>query len=281
MTEPFLKWPGGKRWLVKKHSLIFPTEYQRYVEPFLGSGAVYFHLAPRRAILSDRNPDLINLYACIKRDAEFIQRRLEHLQKLHGAALYYKVRASVPLDPMERAIRLIYLNRTCFNGIYRVNLKGEFNVPMGSKTLVKYPPDYLRQVSRQLRNASVRHADFERTLADTRSGDFVFIDPPYTVAHNFNNFVKYNATLFSWRDQERLAVAVKSASRRGAAVMLSNADHRSVRGLYHGFGYKYQISRSSILAANSSHRRQTTELLITNFEIQQLRNCQKADGTVD
>lgn len=270
MIEPFLKWPGGKRWLVKQYADIFPVDYDRYFEPFLGAGAVFFHLTPRRAVLADGNGELINLYQRLKQDSHSIQVSLARLQKAHCSSLYYKIRDQRPTDPQDRAIRFLYLNRTCFNGIYRVNLRGDFNVPMGSKTTVEFPPDYLEQVARRLRGASVRYADFEETLADAQAGDFVFIDPPYTVMHNQNNFVKYNASLFSWADQIRLAGSIRAASRRGAMVMLSNADHPSVRDLYRGFGNHYQISRSSILSASASFRRRTTELLVTNFAIPRL-----------
>ena len=275
MIDPFLKWPGGKRWLVKKYGQIFPAEYERYLEPFLGAGAVFFHLIPRRAILSDKNPDLINLYQCLKRDPGTIEERLALLQPKHCSALYYRLRKREPSAPIDRAVRFLYLNRTCFNGIYRVNLNGEFNVPIGSKTLIGFPAGYLSDVGKRLRNATVRQADFEKTLADARSGDLVFIDPPYTVMHNNNNFVKYNSSLFSWADQIRLSLAIKRASARGASIMLSNANHPSVKALYRGFGNHYQITRSSVLSANASFRRHTTELLIANFTIPQLEPLPK------
>jgi DNA adenine methylase len=270
MIEPFLKWPGGKRWLVKKYGDIFPIGYKRYLEPFLGAGAVFFHLMPQAALLSDKNPDLVNLYMCLKRDADFIEKRLAQLQKMHCSAVYYRVRGREPKTPADRAVRFLYLNRTCFNGIYRVNFNGKFNVPMGSKTLVEFPIGYLRHIANQLRNASIKQGDFERTLAEARLGDFAFIDPPYTVMHNNNNFVKYNSSLFSWSDQIRLSLAIKAASGRGALIMLSNADHPSVRALYRGFGHHYQVTRSSVLSANASFRRHTTELLVANFAIPEL-----------
>lgn len=270
MVEPFLKWPGGKRWLVKQYSEIFPGKYERYLEPFLGAGAIFFHLAPRKAILADRNSDLINLYQCLRHDPRAIETALARLQKAHSSTLYYGMREEDPQDPVLRAIRFLYLNRTCFNGIYRVNFKGEFNVPMGSKTLIEFPLEYLQCVARRLRTASIRLADFEQTLREARAGDFAYIDPPYTVMHNQNNFVKYNASLFSWADQIRLAESIKAASKRGALIMLSNADHPSVRDLYRRFGNHYRVSRSSVLSADSAFRRKTTELLVTNFAIPKL-----------
>jgi len=266
MPDPFLKWPGGKRWLVHQYGSLFPQGYQRYLEPFLGGGAVFFHLMPRRAILSDTNSDLVNAYQCLKKHAYAINTRLSDLHKKHSKTLYYRIRATRPTDATERAVRFLYLNRTCFNGIYRVNLRGDFNVPIGTKDLVAYPKNYLEGIATCLRHASIRVTDFEETIDQAAAHDFVFVDPPYTVMHNNNNFLKYNANLFSWTDQLRLASAIKRAARRGAAIMISNADHRSVRELYGDFGNHYRINRASVLAADTFHRRQTTELLITSYD---------------
>jgi DNA adenine methylase len=147
-----------------------------------------------------------------------------------------------------------------------VNLQGEFNVPIGTKAQVEYPLPYLASVADSLCNAVLHACDFEKTIDKAGSGDFVFVDPPYTVMHNNNNFLKYNAPLFSWSDQVRLASAIKRADKRGALLMISNADHRSVRDLYSGFGKHYSVSRSSVLSADPEHRRKTTELLIINYE---------------
>jgi DNA adenine methylase len=267
MREPFLKWPGGKRWLVHQYASLFPLQYRRYLEPFLGGGAVFFHLAPQRAVLADTNSELINAYRCLKKHAQVIEKRLGGLQHKHGETLYYRVRASRPTDAIDQAVRFLYLNRTCFNGMYRVNLRGEFNVPIGTKDQVAYPDGYLQEIATSLRNTSIHVADFEQTIDKAQADDFVFVDPPYTVMHNNNNFVKYNAKLFSWTDQIRLVSAVKRAARRGAAVMISNADHQSVRELYRDFGSHHRVDRTSILAADLLHRRKTTELVITSYRV--------------
>ncbi len=269
MPDPFLKWPGGKRWLVNQYGSLFPSRYERYLEPFLGGGAVFFHLMPHRAILSDTNSDLVNAYQCLKKHAKAIDKRLKELHHRHSKTLYYRIRATRPTAAIEQAVRFLYLNRTCFNGIYRVNLRGDFNVPIGTKALVAYPNDYLQGISTCLRDASIRVADFEETIDQAAVHDFVFVDPPYTVMHNNNNFVKYNANLFSWTDQLRLASAVKRAALRGASIMISNADHRSVRALYGDFGNHYRVNRTSVLAADTLHRRRTTELVITSYDPEQ------------
>lgn len=267
MPEPFLKWPGGKRWLVQQHATLFPSSYRRYLEPFLGGGAVFFHLLPASAVLSDTNPELINAYESLQQFPVLIGRRLRSLQKQHSKELYYRIRATLPTTALERAVRFIYLNRTCFNGIYRVNRNGDFNVPMGSKNLVEYPEGYLQTISNCLSKASLHTADFENIINRADRDDFVFVDPPYTVMHNNNNFIKYNDRLFSWSDQLRLASALMRAASRGVKLMLSNADHHSIRELYREFGNHYRINRSSVLAAEASHRCQTTELLITTYPL--------------
>lgn len=267
MPEPFLKWPGGKRWLVQQHDTFFPSSYRRYLEPFLGGGSVFFHLLPARAVLSDTNAELINAYECLQQQPALIDRRLRSLQKQHSNQLYYRIRAMRPTNAIERAVRFIYLNRTCFNGIYRVNRNGDFNVPIGSKDLVEYPEGYLQTIADCLSKASPQVADFEETINRAGKGDFVFVDPPYTVMHNNNNFIKYNARLFSWSDQLRLASAIKRAATRGAEIMLSNADHHSIHELYRDFGNHHRIDRSSVLAAEALHRCKTTELLITTYAL--------------
>jgi len=265
MIDPFLKWAGGKRWLVRRFDTLFPKVFTRYIEPFLGSGSVFFHLNPGKAILADNNSELINAYRCVKATPLLIHRRLIQYQARHSAAFYYKIRKAAPPAALDRAVRFIYLNRTCFNGLYRVNLDGLFNVPVGSKTKVQFPTRYLSDIAMAMKHASIRVADFETSLAEAGAGDFAYIDPPYTVMHNNNNFIKYNASLFSWKDQIRLSVAVRRAARRGALIMVSNADHESVRELYGGFGTHHSVERSSRLAADAQHRERATELVVVNY----------------
>ena len=267
MIEPFLKWPGGKRWLTARHLNLFPRAYERYIEPFLGGAAIFFALSPERAYLSDANAELVNTYDRIKKDRLKVERGLTRYQKEHGWDFYYQIRAAQPTDPTARAIRFLYLNRTCFNGIYRVNKRGQFNVPIGTKSAVSFDEGYLETVEDSLRNVRIKTQDFAAALRQAQKGDFVFIDPPYTVMHNNNGFVKYNAQLFSWNDQSRLAAEIKDAGARGALIMMSNADHSSVRQLYENFGTHHILTRSSILAGDPGHRRSATELLVTNYPL--------------
>lgn len=265
MLEPFLKWAGGKRWLVQRYADFLPRRFNRYIEPFLGSGAIFFYLLPVRATLADSNAELVDTYRAIKKEPKKIHNRLKLFQELHCPDFYYRIRTTIPDDPIERAVRFIYLNRTCFNGLYRVNRQGIFNVPMGSKMVVEFAEGYLEGVSTALRGAVLCVSDFEATIDQATTGDFLYVDPPYTVMHNKNNFVKYNASLFSWDDQIRLASAIRRAASKGALIMLSNAHHKCVSVLYHEFGNHYPLERSSILASSSERRRKTTELLITNY----------------
>ena len=267
MIEPFLKWPGGKRWLAARHLNMFPKTYGNYIEPFLGGAAIFFALSPVDAYLSDANGELINAYNRIKRDWAKVEQRLARFHKKHDSDFYYEVRKKNPKDPIARAARFLYLNRTCFNGIYRVNKEGKFNVPIGSKDEVSFEEGYLERVAKALKNARIRKRDFAVAIGKAKEGDFVFIDPPYTVMHNNNGFVKYNAQLFSWKDQARLATAIKAAGKRGALIMMSNADHDSVRELYDDFGTHHSLTRASILAGDPGYRRNATELLVTNYPI--------------
>lgn len=265
-VKPFLKWAGGKRWLVKNYSHFFCSKSKRYIEPFLGGGSVFFHLHPSTALLSDKNEELINTYIAIRDEWEKVLVKLRQHQKEHSDDYYYQIRKSQPRSTSGKAARFIYLNRTCWNGLYRVNMKGKFNVPRGTKDSVLLPDDCFDQISNLLSKCEIVSEDFESILTEAGKGDFVFIDPPYTVKHNNNNFIKYNETIFSWADQQRLARAAHLANYRGATIVISNADHECIRELYKDFGSMTSISRNSVLAADSEKRRKTTELLITNLK---------------
>ncbi len=258
---PFLKWAGGKRWLTSSQRLPVPAKFNRYIEPFLGGGAVFFHLRPTNAIIADVNAELIDLYEAIKAHPNELQSRMDQHQALHSHEHYYATRSAVPTGALERAARTLYLNRTCWNGLYRVNLKGEFNVPIGGKTTVVFDGEDFGAISAALAGAEIRCADFESTIDLAKEGDFVFVDPPYTVQHNFNGFVKYNERIFSWADQQRLRDTVQRALARGAAVVVTNADHESVHKLYDGVCEYRSLSRASVLSADAAFRGQTTEAL--------------------
>jgi len=263
---PFLKWPGGKRWFVHSHGHLLPKTYGRYFEPFLGGGAVYFHLQPLQAVLGDINPEVIAAYQAVKEQWIGLKKSLAHHQRSHDEdeSYYYYVRQRSPTKLVPRASRMIYLNRTCFNGIYRVNKQGCFNVPRGSKDAVLLDTDNFKTMAALLAGADLRVSDFEDVINEAGEDDFIFADPPYTVRHNLNGFIKYNEVLFSWSDQERLASALKRAVWRGVKVIATNANHRSVRSLYDSWDFMtHSVSRFSQISADGSSRRQFEELVIT------------------
>lgn len=260
-VKPFIKWAGGKRWLVNSDNFKLPEFTGRYIEPFLGGGAVYFHVQPASAIISDVNSKLIETYIAIRDDWQKVQAELKLLQKLHQKDFYYLERERDHKLPHKRAAQFLYLNRTCWNGLYRENLKGQFNVPIGSKTQVLMPDDDFEGAARLLSKANISSCDFSETIAKAGDGDLVFLDPPYTTAHNNNGFVKYNQNIFSWEDQLRLHECTCAAIARGAKVVLTNAHHESILDLYNDLGEPEIVSRSSVISGSASARGSTTEVL--------------------
>jgi len=259
--EPFLKWAGGKRWLVSSPNNRKPEQFNRYIEPFLGSGAMYFSLRPRHAVLSDLNSDLIDLYTVIRDNPMEFRELIALHHSNHDKEYYYNIRKIVPSNKLERAARTLYLNRTCWNGLYRVNLKGDFNVPIGTKTAVLLENEDFCKFSDTLKSAEISCCDFEESINKAQDQDFLFVDPPYTVQHNMNGFVKYNEKIFSWNDQLRLRDALQRALNRGAYIVLTNADHASVRELYADLLAYRSVERSSVLAANRTKRGKVTEAM--------------------
>lgn len=259
---PFLKWAGGKRWLVGSHKDIFEIKFNNYIEPFLGSGSVFFHLLPKRAILSDKNSQLINTYMAIKLDWRAVFNELQLHSKKHCRDYYYEIRATTFDDIFRQAAQFIYLNRTCWNGLYRVNVKGQFNVPIGTKTNVILDTDNFEAIANTLQNAELHDEDFQSVIERAEPDDLVFLDPPYTVNHNNNGFIKYNKHIFSWEDQTRLHECIVNARDRGVKIILTNADHKSVRDLYESTFDIRSVPRASVLAGKSEYRGRVTELLV-------------------
>jgi DNA adenine methylase len=264
-VQPFLKWAGGKRWLISSHNNLLPHSYLRYFEPFLGSGAVFFSLRPENAMLADINKELIDCYIAIKNDWFKVEKFLQKHHAAHSHDYYYQLRAQRIEDLSEKAARFIYLNRTCWNGLYRVNRKGEFNVPKGTKNNVLLSSDNFQAISQLLKTVELKHVDFEVLIDKAQAGDFIFVDPPYTVKHNFNGFVKYNETMFHWDDQVRLSKCLIKAHKRGCLILATNAYHPSIIELYENHFELIRLSRSSVIAASSSKRGVFEELAIKNY----------------
>jgi DNA adenine methylase len=262
--QPLFRWPGGKRQLAPAILKHFPSSYSRYYEPFVGGGAVFFALRPRQATLSDNNPDLINCFIQLRDRPDQVREWLASTGKDEES--YYSVRANVPDDDVGKAARLIYLANLSFNGIYRVNLMGQFNVPYGRRPHLEIADEgRIQAISEALQGTQIIACDFEHALLDVSADDVVYLDPPYTVAHSHNGFLKYNARIFSWQDQERLAALARRLVSLGCHVVISNAAHPSITALYADFQIR-EITRHSIVSAKRNHRGPISELIITGAE---------------
>ena len=267
--RPFLKWPGGKRWLVSKYSSIFPTEYNVYFEPFLGGGSAFFFLRPENAVISDINEDLINVYQMMTKSPAALRELMMAHQAKHCASYYYQVRNILPEGKLSRAARFLYLNRTCFNGMYRVNRQGNFNVPIGTKTEFLEDIERFEDYAAILRCAHIYSRDFVEIIRKSDDGDLVFADPPYTISHNQNSFIKYNENLFSWKDQIRLLNALVRARDRGSLIIATNAFYQPLVQMYHDMGfYTQRLNRFSSISGSTDGRKTQEELLITSYPVE-------------
>jgi DNA adenine methylase len=259
---PLFRWPGGKRWLLPKLTGFLPDQYGRYFEPFFGAGALFFRLSPTSAVISDVNVDLMACYRAIRDSHLRVSALLRAMDRDRVA--YLEIRKSNPTDACERAARFVYLSTLAFNGIHRVNRLGQFNVPYGGRTYSELGfGQSLAKYSQALAHAEIRSGDFERSVDSAAAGDVVYLDPPYTVAHSNNGFLKYNARIFSWSDQVRLATLANDLDRRGCHVIVSNANHSSLLPLYSKFRMSV-VPRNSTMAATSGKRGRVEECLFTN-----------------
>lgn len=267
MAQPFLRWAGGKIWFARQSRQLFSAlDFDRYHEPFLGGGAFFFsQRGVERAYLSDKNEALIEAYCCIKDDPERVIEIMCGYQNTE--ADYYRVRNQTPVGAFERAARFVYLNQTSFNGIYRVNLNGVYNVPYGHRTKQFLDPDGLRSASVALRTCELRSCDFMETLGNIRSGDLVFLDPPYTVSHNKNGFIKYNQALFSLEDQYRLSAYIDAIKNIGAYYILTNAAHEKIVEIFDKGDARQELQRASLIGGKKAKRGSVKELLFTNLKV--------------
>ena len=263
--KPFLRWAGGKNWLVPYIHRIVPSQYNRYFEPFLGGGSVFFALTPKKATLSDANEELINLYRIMRDHPKQLREHLVFHNHNHNKEYYYQVRLSQPSSQIERAARLLYLNRTCFNGLYRVNKSGNFNVPIGNKNECLKEIDRFEMYSQVLHEIIIECCDFEHALDSVREKDLVFADPPYVTKHNSSSFSKYTDKLFSWDDQERLCRSLQSARDRGAFIVSTNCDVPAIIDLYMDNGFFCSQTEHICCISGSTNRNVSKELLITSF----------------
>lgn len=265
-AKPFIKWAGGKGQLLSQYETYFPKDFLNYMEPFLGGGAVYFHLAPDRAILSDINEELINTYHMVRDNVgELLLSLRTHKNEKE---YYYKIRALNPLNlsPVERASRFIYLNKTCYNGLYRVNRKGQFNVPFGRyKNPLICNKEGLCNASEALQRAELLVKDFDEiTLERAKSNDFIYFDPPYFPLSETSSFTSYASNGFGLEEQVKLANVFKELNKRGCFLMLSNSSVPIIRKLYQEFRI-IEVHASRAISCKGEGRGRITELLILNY----------------
>jgi len=268
----FLKWAGGKRRLLAQYQPFFPKtdSFGDYLEPFVGGGSVFFHvlgtLKPRRCHLFDGNHDLIETYQAIKDSPEGVITELTLLRGRHSEDHYYKVRAKVPATLVARAARIIYLNKTCYNGLYRVNSQGQFNVPIGRYVKVRiFDSENVRAVSAALKKASLECSDFRLVQKRANRNDFVYFDPPYDPVSNTANFTGYTSTNFARAEQGELAEIYRELDKRGCKLMLSNSDTPFVRELYKGFTLHPILARRNI-NRSADKRGPVGEVLVVNYK---------------
>lgn len=262
VLKPFMKWPGGKSWLLQQEPNLFNLSYNKYIEPFIGGGAVFFYLLPNSGIISDSNEELINTYLVMRDYPKELSEKIKIHSSLHNSEYYYYIRSIHPNDPIERAARMIYLNRTCFNGLYRVNQKGEFNVPIGTRNTCLKGIELFEKYSNTLSGIHIECNDFAPIIENASKGDLLFIDPPYLSSKKSEIFSKYNSRLFDWEDQKRLCKCLKDASNTGAKIIMTNAYDNNIKGLYTDFSIR-PIERRSSIAGKVSKRKNVMELLIT------------------
>lgn len=263
---PFVKWAGGKRRLLSQLAPFLPATYGTYIEPFLGGGALYLALEPRHAILADLNQELILCYQVVRDHLEALLIDLD--RHVYERDYYYRLRAMDPatLSPVGRASRFLYLNKCGYNGLYRVNADGRFNVPFGRYTRPPrlYQEAPMREISMLLRTARIQAAPYQETLELGRAGDFVYLDPPYHPLSPTAAFTAYTAGAFGDRDQRELADWYRLLDRRGCRLMLNNSDTPLIRQLYHDFHIE-ELQALRAINSDPLARGPITELLILNY----------------
>ncbi len=265
--RPFVKWAGGKRQIVNELIRRIPKNFKTYFEPFVGGGALLFELMPQKAVIGDTNEELINAYMVIRDDVENL---IEDLKThINDKSYYYHIRSINPehLDPVKRASRFIYLNRTCYNGLWRVNSKGEFNVPFGKYKNPKIcDEENLRAVSQYLNRADIEIlcADYRKILETAKKGDFIYLDPPYAPVSKTANFTSYTENRFSTKDQEELSEIFRELDRKGCFVMLSNSDTDFIKSLYKGYVLE-KVTANRHINCVASKRTNHVEVIIRNF----------------
>jgi DNA adenine methylase len=264
--KPFLKWAGGKTRLLAALRQSLPARFNRYFEPFVGGGAFFFDLSPKVAVLGDSNPELMNCYKVVRDEPEEL---IDYISNLRvSGAEFYRLRELEPdtLPAVTRAARLIYLNKTCYNGLYRVNKQGRFNTPYGRHSNVKLvDPANLRAASDSLKKVHLLCADFEAVLKTAKKDDFVYLDPPYVPVGKYSDFKRYTKDQFYEADQERLSEKFRELAGKGCLVLLSNSFNEKTAKLYAKF-LQRTVQMPRFVNCKGEGRGKVAELLISNYE---------------
>jgi len=280
----FVKWAGGKTQLLDQFKKFFPKKFNGYLEPFVGSGAVFFYIKrkynPKRVIISDNNEDLINTYMVVRDNLEELIKLLKIHKRNHCKEYYYKIRETDvnELSDVEKAARFLYLNKTCYNGLYRVNSKGKFNVPFGRyKNPNIVNEKNLRKAHKLLQGVTIKLQSFEKVLEDAESGDFIYFDPPYYPLSKTANFTSYTRDVFLDDEQRKLAEVYRKLDERGCLLMLSNSDTEFIKNLYSYDGLKiHTVKARRAINSKADKRGAINELVILNYEI----TPQQSNGSI-
>ncbi len=276
--RPFIKWVGGKRGLLKQLLPLFPKDFNDYYEPFLGGGAIFFELSSqgllkgKRVVLSDINAELINSYRVVKEKPEQLIQNLKEYKKLHSKEFYYKIReldrkeSFKELSDLDRATRFIYLNKTCFNGLYRVNRKGYFNTPIGSyKNPNIADSSAILDASEALQSVTIKHCSFEYVLKSAKEDDFIYFDPPYYPLNRTSNFTSYDSNSFLEDEHIKLFGVFEKLALRGVKVAESNSKTSFIEDLYKRYNINI-VTANRFINSKSSNRGKIEEVLIRSFE---------------
>lgn len=265
--EPFVRWAGGKTWLIPHlPQIIGNIHIEHYHEPFLGGAAVFFSLEHnKKSYLSDANAQLVNAYIQIRDNPDAVIDCFVQFQNTEDE--YYRIRDNfIPASLEESAAQFVYLNQTSYNGLFRVNRQGRYNVPYGFRRTWHYDTDRILEASEKLQNTRISVGDFEVNKYRIKEHDLVFLDPPYTVSHNNNGFIEYNQNLFSLEDQERLSRFIDYIKQKNAYYILTNAAHEEIRRIFTKNGdRRLELRRNSLIGGRNAARAEISEYIFTNI----------------
>ncbi|MGH2760647.1 MAG: DNA adenine methylase [Actinomycetota bacterium] len=263
-ARSFLKWAGGKTRVASTIAGLVPKHFGTYIEPFCGSAAVFFALQPARAVLNDANEELVICLRAVRDDPDAVMARLNRMPNTRDHFNKVRKQKSERLSEVDRAARLIYLNKTAFRGLWRVNRRGEFNTPYGEYQRPYYNPATLLAASWLLRSAELRCEDFDQVLRSAKQDDWVYLDPPYVPDRKWGDFTRYTAGRFGPDDQCRLAESIQRLDRKGVRWLMTNSDTAMVRELYSDFNLAILPTRREITLRSAD--RESRDLIVANYE---------------